>query len=65
VTELSGDNLLLNADEGTQGVGATRTPEVGDHVLAPGETVTVDFIIGLQTQERFRFFVNLFGEPVR
>jgi hypothetical protein len=65
VTELSGGNLVLNADEGTQGVGATRTPEVGDRVLAPGETVTVDFVIGLQARERFTFFVDLFGEPVR
>jgi hypothetical protein len=64
VTELSGDNLLLNADEGTQGVGATLNPEVGDRVLAPGETVTVDFVIGLHTRERFTFLVDLFGEPV-
>jgi hypothetical protein len=64
VTALSGDNLLLNADEGTQGVGATLTPEVGDRVLAPGEPVTVDFVIGLQTRERFTFFVDLFGEPL-
>jgi hypothetical protein len=65
VTELSGDNLLLNADEGPQGVGATLTPEVGDRVLAPAETVTVDFVIGLRAPERFTFFVELFGEPVR
>jgi hypothetical protein len=64
VTELSGGNLLLNADEGTQGVGATVTPEIGDHVLAPDETVTVEFVIGLQEQKRFTFFVDLFGEPV-
>jgi hypothetical protein len=64
VTALSGDNLLLNADEGAQGVGATRTPDVGDGVLAPGETVTVDFVIGLHTPERFTFFVDLFGEPL-
>jgi hypothetical protein len=63
VTELSGDNLVLNADEGVQGVGATRTPEVGDRVLAPGETVTVDFRIGLQTRAPFRFFVDLLAEP--
>jgi hypothetical protein len=62
VTELSGGNLVLNADEGTQGVGATVTLEAGDRVLAPGETVTVDFVIGLQVQERFTFFVDLFGE---
>jgi hypothetical protein len=65
VTALSGDNRLLNADEGTQGVGATLTPDVGDRVLDPGETVTVDFVIGLQVRERFTFFVNLFGEPMR
>ena len=65
VTALSGSNLLLNADEGTQGVGATLTPEVGDRVLALGEAVAVDFLIGLHTQERFTFFVDLFGEPLR
>jgi hypothetical protein len=64
VTELSGSNLLRNADEGTQGVGATLTPEVGDRVLAPGETITVAFQIGLQVRERFTFFVDLFGEPL-
>jgi hypothetical protein len=64
VTQLSGDNLLLNADEGTQDVGATLTPEVGDRLLAPDETVTVDFVIGLQVQARFTFFVDLSGEPV-
>jgi hypothetical protein len=65
VTDLSGDNMLLNADGGIQGVGATRTPDVVDRVLAPGETVAVDFVIGLHTPERFTFFVELFGEPVR
>ena len=64
VTELSKDNLLLNADEGTQGVGATMTPNVGDHVLSPGETVQVNFIIGLQTATPFTFFVDLFAEPL-
>ena len=64
MTELSGDNLLLNADEGTQGVGATVTPNVGDQVLSPGETVQVDFVIGLQTPTPFTFFVDLFGEPL-
>jgi hypothetical protein len=64
VTELSGGNVLLNANEGTQGVGATVTPEVAGDVLAPGVSVTAEFVIGLQTQERFTFFVNLFGEPL-
>ena len=64
VTEFSGSNLVLNADEGVQGVGATVTPEVGDNLLAPGETVAVDFVIGLHARERFTFFVDLFGEPL-
>jgi hypothetical protein len=65
VTALSGDNLLLNADAGTQGVGATRTPAVGDGELAPGEAVVVDFVIGLQVRAPFTFFVDLFGELLR
>jgi hypothetical protein len=65
VTELSGGHLLLNADEGARGVGTTLTPDVGDRVLAPGEAVPVDFVIGLQARVRFTFFVDLFGEPVR
>ena len=64
VTELSGENLLLNAEEGPQGVGATVTPNVGDQVLSPGETVQVDFVIGLQTSTPFTFFVDLFAEPL-
>jgi len=64
VTILSGGNLLLNADEGPRGVGATLTPEVGGRVLFPGETVIVDFVIGLQARAPFTFVVELFGEPV-
>ena len=64
VTELSGGNLLLNAEEGARGVGATITPNVGDQVLSPGETVAVDFVIGLQAATPFTFFVDLFGEPL-
>ena len=64
VTELSGDNLLLNAEEGAQGVGATVTPNVGDQLLSPGETVQVDFVVGLQTPTPFTFFVDLFEEPL-
>jgi hypothetical protein len=64
VKELSGDNLLLNGEEGPLGVGATITPNVGDQVLSPGETVSVDFVIGLQTPTPFTFFVDLFAEPV-
>ena len=64
VTELSAGNLLLNAEEGARGVGATISPNVGDQVLSPGETVAVDFVIGLQAPTPFTFFVDLFGEPL-
>ena len=40
------------------------TPNVGDQVLSPGETVQVDFVIGLQAPTPFTFFVDLFGEPM-
>jgi hypothetical protein len=63
VTALSGGNLLLNADAGPGGVGATLTPAVGDGVLAPGETVAADFVLGLQERTPFTFVVELFGEP--
>jgi hypothetical protein len=63
VSTLSGGNLLLNADAGPGGVGATLTPDVGDGVLAPGETVTADFVLGLQVRAPFTFVVELFGEP--
>jgi hypothetical protein len=46
-------------------VGATVTPEVGDSLLSPGETVAVGFVIGLHAPERFTFIVDLMGEPIR
>ena len=64
VTTLSGGNLLLNADAGPGGVGTTLTPDVGDGVLAPGEAVTADFVIGLRVRAPFTFVVELFGEPL-
>jgi hypothetical protein len=64
VQELSGGNLLLNADFGAGGVGATLTPNVGpDGALSPGEFMTVNFVIGLQERRRFTFFVDLLGVP--
>lgn len=64
VAELSGGNLLLNADGGAGGVGATLTPDVGDGgILSPEESFAVDFVIGLQTRNCFRFFVDLLGVP--
>jgi hypothetical protein len=64
VVELAGENLLLNADGGAGGIGARLT--LLDHTstpLLPGATETFEFIIGLQTQEPFTFFVNMLGDP--
>jgi hypothetical protein len=41
-----------------------RPPAAGDGVLTPGETAVVDFRIGLQERAPFRFFVDLFAEPL-
>jgi hypothetical protein len=64
VSQLTGGNLLLNADAGPAGVGATLTPKISGDVLALGASVTVEFVVGLQKQGQFTFFVNVFGEPV-
>jgi predicted outer membrane repeat protein len=64
VTTLSGGNLLLNADGGPAAVGAIRTPDAGaDAILSPDESLTVQFVIGLQTRARFTFLVDLLGVP--
>jgi hypothetical protein len=64
VTELSGNNVLLNADERTMGVGATVLLGEEGEVLAPDQTVAVDFVIGLQERVPFQFFVELFAKPL-
>jgi hypothetical protein len=56
---------LLNADFGPGGVGARLTPDVGDGVLAPGESVAVTFRILLASRSNFRFVVDLRGDPER
>lgn len=64
VVELSGDNLLLNADGGVGGVGARLTsPKSLSTAFVPGATETFEFVIGLQKQEPFTFFVNMLGDP--
>jgi hypothetical protein len=66
VTRLSGGNLLLNADGGPGGEGATLSvPDYAlgeDGVLEPGESFTVDFQIGLQRRRRFSFIVDAYGK---
>ena len=64
VVELSGRNMLLNADGGAGGVGArVTTPDSATMSFQPGANSTFEFLIGLQQQEPFTFFVNMLGEP--
>ena len=63
VSKLSGGNLLLNADDPPGGVGAILTPDVDNDALLPGESMTVDFIIGLQDDSEFTFITDLLGVP--
>ncbi len=51
---------VLNADGGPGGVGARVSLT---DVLAPGETVTKSFDIGLNQRAPFSFFVNVLGVP--
>jgi hypothetical protein len=64
VTELTGGNVLLNGDAGRGGIGATLSPDVGDGVLSPGESMTVTFRIQLRTHDPFQFFVTFHGDPL-
>lgn len=63
VTELTGNNVLIGADAGMGGIGATLSPDVGDGVLSPGESTRVTFRIGLATRDPFVFLVTLHGDP--
>ena len=63
VVELSGQNLLLNANGEPGGVGATLTPTVPSGGVQSGETFTAVFEIGLQELQAFTFFVDLYGTP--
>ncbi len=51
---------VLNADGGAGGVGAKVSLAES---LAPGETITSSFNIGLSQRARFDFFVNVLGVP--
>ena len=63
VTELTGGNVLVNADAGAGGAGTTLSPDVADGILSPGESMTVRFRIRLETREPFQFNVTVRGEP--
>jgi outer membrane protein assembly factor BamB len=63
VIQLTGGNLLLNADGGPGGVGATMTPPGSlTTPLLPGETGTYQFRISLLKLARFDFSVSMLGE---
>ena len=56
--------LLLNADGGPGGKGATFTPDVGtDVTLSPDEKVFFDLVIGLQVLEFPDFKLKIRGNP--
>jgi hypothetical protein len=65
VTELTGGNVLLNADGGPGGEGATLTvpPQAlgSDGLLQPNESFTVQFRIGLQQFQEFSLAIEAFG----
>jgi hypothetical protein len=69
VAELSGGNRLITGDRPADlirlgGKGTRQTPHAGDDgVIAPGESIVVEFGIGLETRAPFTFFVDVFGEP--
>ena len=64
VVELTGENLLLNADGGAGGVGARLTlRNSATTPFQPGSSSTFEFLIGLQRPEPFTFFINMLGEP--
>jgi hypothetical protein len=64
VTELTGQNVLVNGDAGRGGIGSTLSPDVGDGTLSPGESMAVEFIIRLRRRDPFEFRVVFRGEPV-
>jgi hypothetical protein len=60
VAELTGGNLVLNADGGPGGVDSQVSVR-GD--VDSGDTFVQTFEIGLQEASPFRFFVDAFGTP--
>ena len=62
---LTGDNLVLNADNGPGGVDSiisVSPQDLGlDGALVPGESFTQVYEIGLTVRTTFDFFIDLFG----
>ena len=53
--------ILLSATEGDGTKDSKQTIDVGEGVLIPDESVTVDFVIGLSVRSRFSFLVDVEG----
>ena len=64
VEKITGGNQLLNADGGPGGFGSYLTAPLSDGLLSPGESFTLDFIIGLSSRNRFEFFVDVLGGTI-
>jgi hypothetical protein len=62
VVELTGENLLLNADAGPGGVGARVMFSDPNTPIPLHQSRTLEFVIGLQSTAPFTFLVNVFGD---
>jgi hypothetical protein len=62
VIQLTDNDVLVNANGGSGGVGARVNFPNFDTPLEPGATQTLDFSIGLQTRDQFNFLVNVLGD---
>lgn len=67
VRDLTGGNVLCNADGGPGGPGATLTVPLNDKLrnrkLDPGESFHIEFDIGLAGTKKFTFLVDIFDDP--
>ena len=53
--------ILFSATEGDGTKGSKQTIDVGEGVLIPDESITVDLVIGLSVRSRFSFLVDVEG----
>jgi hypothetical protein len=65
VTDLTGGHVLANADGGRGRVGATLSPDVGNGIISPGESMRVTFRMRFHSQEPLQFSVSLHGDAAQ
>jgi hypothetical protein len=63
VTSIGSHSVLVNSDEGRNGLGATLSPDVGDGVLSPGETMQVEFVVRHPIDAAVELAATFRGEP--